>query len=107
MSTAWLDSRFAEDPEPVRTAQFRQRHGGVLPSVTKLLLEVGEVRFNKGLTTRDHAVGEVADPAAQAFGQGEFAVLFVNYRLSGWQVKSRMIGIGFHTPVQNLTCPSS
>ena len=37
-SAAWLDARFAEDPEPVRTVQHRQRRAGVLTSVTKLCL---------------------------------------------------------------------
>jgi len=42
-----------------------------------------EARFNKGLTSQDHAIGEVASAAPQAFGQGEFAVLLANLSASG------------------------
>jgi hypothetical protein len=49
------------------------------------------MRFNKGLTSQDHAIREVANPAAQSFRQGKLAVLFLYYSLSDAQVKSRMI----------------
>jgi hypothetical protein len=58
-----------------------------------------EVRFNKGLTSQDHAISEVANPAPQAFGQGEFAVLLVNDGLSGGQVKGRPLGFGVQASV--------
>jgi hypothetical protein len=58
-----LDSQVAEDPEHIRTTQCREARGGAPASVTKFLLELLEVRFDKGLTSEDDAICEIANPA--------------------------------------------
>jgi hypothetical protein len=46
-----LDSQVAEDPERIRTTQCFEVRGGAPAFVTKFLLELGEVGFDKGLTS--------------------------------------------------------
>ena len=58
-----LDSQVAEDPERIRTTQCCEVRGGAPAFVTKFLLELGEVRFDKGLTSEDDAICEIANPA--------------------------------------------
>ena len=98
MSAAWARTRFAEHPKYLRIARHIHAHSRTPAFVTKLLFELFEVRFNKGLTSQDHAIGKVANLATQAFSQGEFAILFVNDSLSGRQIKGRRLGLGTLAP---------
>jgi hypothetical protein len=56
------DSQVAEDPERIRTTQCCEVRGGAPAFVTKFLLELGEVRFDKDLTSEDDAIREIANP---------------------------------------------
>src|SRR5262249_51955806 len=60
-----------------------------------------EVGFNKGLTSQDHTVSEVTNPAAQPFGQREFAVLSVNHSLSCGQVEGRKLIWNSNSPAHS------